>query len=129
MNSNVANFYSVTDQNPSSGITYYRLKQVDFNGAITYHEIASSSCNTNGFEVNQLALNNNALSFNVSTNLDEDITIYFYDYRGRIILTKTHSLTSGNNLIKLKNLEISTGIYMLSIIGEHNTFATKLMNK
>ena len=36
--------YSLIDDNPYSDITYYRLKQTDFNGNFTYSDIISSSC-------------------------------------------------------------------------------------
>ncbi len=128
-NSNVANYYSVIDPDPSSGITYYRLKQVDFDGSTTYHEIASTSCNPKGFTVDQLVLNNNALSFTINTTSDEDITIYFYDARGRIISNKTQQIQKGVNAIQLNNLELSTGIYMLSIVGDKNTHTSKLIKR
>ncbi len=128
-NSNVTNNYVVYDSNPSSGTTYYRLKQIDFDGAISYHNIISTNCNINGFDVNQLALNNNTLTFNIITTLNENLTVYFYDYRGRLIASKPLTVVEGNNTVKLNNLELSTGIYMLSIIGEYNSYATKLMNK
>jgi len=128
-NSNIANFYSVIDPNPSSGTTYYRLKQVDFDGATSYHNIKSSSCNESGFDVNQIVLNDNTLSFNIANSLDEKIVIYFYDYRGRLISNKIEMVTDGNNAIKLTNLNLSTGIYLLSIAGEYNTYSTKLMSK
>ena len=127
-NSSVTNYYSVIDPNPSTGVAYYRLKQVDFDGTTTYHNIASTNCNPNSFDVNQLVLNNNALSFNVSTTADEELIIYFYDYRGRLVANKKEMIVKGNNSIKLSNLNISTGIYMLSIIGEYNNYSTKLMN-
>ncbi len=128
-NSNVINYYSVIDLNPSGGTNYYRLKQVDFNGTETYHQITSTNCNTTGFTVDHIALYNNTLSFNITTGVDEDVVVYFYDYRGRLVSNKTEYLSSGTNAIKLSNLEISTGIYMLSIIGEYNTYSTKLMNQ
>ncbi len=127
-NSSVVTYYSVIDPNPSSGVAYYRLKQVDFDGTITYHDVASSNCNPNGFDVNQLVLNNNALSFNISTTVDEELIVYFYDYRGRLISNKKELIVKGNNSIKLSNLNISTGIYLLSIVGEYNNYSTKLMN-
>ncbi len=128
-NANVTNHYSAYDTNPSNGTTYYRLKQVDFDGATTYHQITSTNCNNNGFEVNQISLNNNKLSFNVSTTLDENLTVYFYDYRGRLIASDVAKVIAGNNVIEINNLELSPSIYMLSIIGEKNTYSTKLLGK
>lgn len=128
-NSNVTNNYVAYDANPSSGVTYYRLKQVDFNGDKTYHNIVSTNCNNNGFNVSQLALNNNILSFNITATANENLQLYFYDYRGRLIANKPITIVEGINSVQLNNLELSTGIYMLSIIGEQNSYATKLMNK
>ena len=128
-NSTAVNTYSVIDNNPSSGVNYYRLKQVDFDGTVEYHQIASTSCNSNGFVVDGLLLGNNQLNFNITAEQDEDVTVYFYDYRGRIISNKVYHIEQGNNAIRLNNLELSTGIYMLSIIGSENSYATKLMNR
>ncbi|PCI99861.1 MAG: hypothetical protein COB15_03490 [Flavobacteriales bacterium] len=128
-NSSVINYYSAIDSDPASGVSYYRLKQVDFNGDVEYHQLVSTSCGSEGFVVDQLILKNNALGFNITTALDEDLTIYFYDYRGRVIANKVEHIQSGNNFISLSNLELSTGIYMLSIVGKHSNYATKLMNR
>lgn len=128
-NSNSINHYSVTDPYPSAGVTYYRLKQVDFDGTATYHDIVSSNCSSGSFVVDQIALGNNALNFNITTNTDENITVYFYDYRGRLIATKSTQIKEGSNAIGFNNLNLSTSIYMLSIIGDHNTYSTKLMGK
>jgi len=128
-NSNVTNYYSSYDSSPSSGVTYYRLKQVDFDGAISYHNIVSTNCNANGFNVNQLVINNNSLSFNVNTTQNESLTVYFYDYRGRLITSKALSIIEGNNSVTINNLNLSTGIYMLSLVGEFNSYSAKLMNR
>ncbi len=128
-NSNSIINYSTIDYNPSSGINYYGLKQVDFDGAINYHKIASVSCNPSNFTVDQIVLNNQSLNFNITTTQDEDITIYFYDYRGRIISSKSQSVKEGTNTIRLNGLAINTSLYMLSIVGEYNTYATKLIKR
>lgn len=46
--SNSINNYSVTDENPKGNITYYRLKQFDFDGSVTIHDIISVSRNASG---------------------------------------------------------------------------------
>lgn len=48
--SNNLNFYSFVDDNPFYGLSYYRLKQTDFNGGVKYSEIATTECeNENSF--------------------------------------------------------------------------------
>jgi len=127
-NFSMAKYYSVVDPNPSIGVNYYRLKQVDFDGTTTFHKIVSSSCGVDDFTVDEFILNNNSLNFNITTGQAEDVVVYFYDYRGRIITSKKQHVESGRNTIELNNLGISTGIYMLSIVGNQNSFATKLLN-
>lgn len=128
-NSNITNNYVAYDTNPSNGTTYYRLKQVDFNGDETYHQIVSTNCNSNGFDVNEIALNNNTLSFNVSTDLNEKLNVFFYDYNGKLITMQQLHAVEGNNLVTINNLNLSKSIYMLSIVGDVNTFSTKLLAK
>ncbi len=128
-NSTTTQHYSVIDENISNLTTYYRLKQVDFDGTTTYHDIITTNCTTGGFNVTQVNLSNNTLSFYVESNLDENINVYLYDARGRIIASKKVNLLEGNNSVKLDNLMLSTGIYMMSIVGEFNKYSTKLMNR
>lgn len=127
--SNVNNYYSVVDQNISTEIVYYRLKQVDFNGAITYHKIITTKCNKDEFTINGINIRDNELNFNIITSKDEQIIIYFYDYTGKIISKKNRFLTDGINRIKLSNLQLSTSVYMLSIVGKQNSYSTKLFVK
>jgi len=125
-NSNTSNFYSIKDAQPSNGVAYYRLKQVDFDGTIAYHKVVSSNCNSSSFDVNNYVFYDNQLSFNVTTSANENVTILLYDYRGRKIVDKQMLLQEGLTPVRLSHFNLSTGIYMLSIIGEQHTFATKL---
>ncbi len=128
-NSNTSNFYSIKDAQSSNGAVYYRLKQVDFDGTIAYNELVSSNCNNANFDVTNYVFYDNQLSFNVTTTTNENVTVYLYDYRGRIIIDKQMLLQKGLNPVKLSHFNLSTGIYMLSIIGEQHTFATKLFKR
>lgn len=121
--------YTYTDSNPSNGVAYYRLKQTDFDGAYTLYNVVATNCNTAGFEVNQINMNNNQLTFNIVNSLDETINVFLYDYRGRLIETNRVMTKEGITNVQLDNLKLSTGIYMLSLIGDVNTYSTKLFNK
>lgn len=125
-NSSAENNYVVYDYAPSDRTIYYRLKQVDFNGAAEYHDITNVSCKTDSFEVNQILFNNNNLSFNIISSEREDMCIYFYDCTGKVIARENFFVDKGVNKVTLNNLHISTGIYMLSIVGTKNNYATKL---
>jgi hypothetical protein len=125
-NSNISNFYSEVDHNPSTELVYYRLKQVDFDGAINYHKNVVSRCNKEYFTISRLQVKYNELSLNFITSEDEPIVICFYDYTGEIITQKNHFVSDGVNRIQLSNFELSAEVYMLSIIGKQNNYATNL---
>ena len=128
-NSQIQNSYSFMDIEITGSLVYYRLKQVDFNGSVKYYNIVSSNCDSDNFEVTNFVMETNQLNFKVNSSKEENIKIYLYDYRGRLITSKNKQLSKGNNNLELDALTLSTGIYMLSIIGETNNFSTKLMKK
>ncbi len=128
-NSNVNNTYAVTDDEANNLTTYYRLKQVDFNGTTTYFDVKAVNCGNNNFEVNQFVFGETQFSFNVITTAKEIVDVILYDVRGRIVSNKKFNLENGNNKINLNNLSLSRGMYLLSINGEKNVYSTKLMKQ
>jgi hypothetical protein len=127
-NSNETNSYSVLDKEVNK-TTYYRLKQVDFNGTTTYFEVVATNCRANEFEVNQFVFGENQFSFNVITAINETVNVILYDVRGRVVSNKKFNLENGSNNLKLNNLSLSRGMYLLSINGEQNVYSTKLMKQ
>ena len=129
-NSNTVLSYTYTDETPNYATTYYRLKQVDFDGKFEYFNVVVSTCTTDeNFNVNQLQLNDNVFGFTINTSSSEKLTIYLYDYRGRIISQETIVVNKGNNPISLSKPHLSDGIYMLNIVGEKNHFSTKVLKQ
>jgi hypothetical protein len=67
-NSNIEYYYSHTDKFPDSGINYYRLKQIDFDGTFSYSEIISIDVDKNTTKPfvigNSLSKNEVTLIFN-----------------------------------------------------------------
>jgi hypothetical protein len=129
-NSSVVKTYSYVDaESSANGVVYYRLKQVDFNGVYEYFNVISSNCNSSTFEVANFIVNNNQLNFKIRTELGEEFKIGLYDSRGRLLSDEKLKIEEGLSLISLTELNLSPGIYLLSIIGEVNNFSTKLLNK
>lgn len=126
--SNVPTSYSYTDVDVYNGTAYYRLKQVDFDATPTFHKIIASNCEANGFEVRNLTLNNGSLTFNLELLEQENLTLYFYDYRGRLLFSEVLNATEGVTNHTFNNLDLSSGIYMFTLQGERNNYSVKLMN-
>ncbi|MBX2959626.1 MAG: T9SS type A sorting domain-containing protein [Flavobacteriales bacterium] len=127
-NSNISINYKINVEAENKTI-YFRLKQVDFDGTINYHNIISSNCTNSSFEVTMPLLTENQLSFMINSELDENFQVYLYDYRGRLITDKSESLQKGLNTVRINNLNLSSGIYMLSIVGQNNVYSTKLLRR
>jgi hypothetical protein len=112
-----AMFYSSTDKNPLPNVSYYRLKQTDYDGKSTYSNIIS---------VNYL--NDKDLKFDIVPNPiseDQKITIRLgfvpkhevfvlvYDINGLLIYDVTKKTDSSN--IEIPQ-EFSKGVYLVKVI-------------
>ena len=128
-NSNINNSYSFLDPAFNNKTTYYRIKQVDFNGEFRYHRIVASSCYKTEFEVVNHQLTSDKLDLTVNSFENENVTVYLYDLQGRLIIESNYQLTRGNNKIKLNSFNINSGIYLLNIRGEVHHYQTKLFRK
>lgn len=128
-NSNNNNSYSFLDPSFNNKTTYYRIKQVDFNGEFRYHRIIASSCYKTEFEVVNHQLTSDNLDLTVNSFEKEDVIIYLYDLQGRLIIESNHQLIQGNNKINLNHINIQSGIYLINIVGEVHHYQTKLIRK
>lgn len=128
-NSNISNSYSFLDPAFNNKTTYYRIKQVDFNGEFRYHRIIASNCYKTEFEVVSHQLTSDNLDLTVNSFENENVIIYLYDLQGRLIIESNHQLIQGNNKINLNQVNIQAGIYLMSIVGEVHHYQTKLIRK
>ncbi|MBL4706745.1 MAG: T9SS type A sorting domain-containing protein, partial [Flavobacteriales bacterium] len=124
--SSSANTYTFIDDAINNETTYYRLLQVDFDGSVTYHHIIASNCQNYEFEVVNSNLTLDQLDLLISSGANENLTIRLYNMIGDLISQQTEEINAGNNSISLKNFNINSGIYLISIQGEYHTYATKL---
>lgn len=128
-NSNISNNYTFLDPTFNNNTSYYRIKQVDYNGEFRYHRIVASNCYKNEFEVVNHQLTGDKLDLTVNSNENENVIIYLYDLQGRLIIEYSYQLTQGNNKINLNHIHIESGIYLINIVGEAHHYQTKLIRK
>lgn len=107
--------YETIDENPFSGITYYRLKQTDYNNDFNYFDpiivdAEKSDISVYNFVYDQ---NLNDLSFEFKSTENTEVQFEIIDLAGRILLTKNEYIYTEFSKFKLHLNDLSNGIYFL----------------
>jgi len=110
-------YYQAKDENPYHGISYYRLKQTDFDGEYKYSNLVSVNCNLQGEHSLIIYPNPTTGIFYLLSNEDE-YRIEVLNNLGKIILTAQSS-----KRLDLSN--ISVGTYFIRAIFQYNIPVTK----
>ncbi len=113
-NSNGYLNYTLPDQYPYKGVSYYRLMQTDFDGRFSYSEIVAVNFKTGNFSIfpNPSAEYAYLNFYSVST---EEININIFDLSGRSVLQLYKDVTEGDNLFQLPTHTFAKGIYQVVI--------------
>jgi hypothetical protein len=126
--STVPTHYQYIDKFPVSGINYYRLKQVDFDGTFTYGPVKqitlSQTINNNPLaNLNIFPNPTNGSVYITNIQLTQSpIIIKVYDISGQFI--KQLSFSDGNN-IQFNLNDQTPGVYVLNIIDQYNNSLIK----
>jgi len=123
-NSSSTLHYSMTEGKQYIVLSYYRLKQTDFDGKFKYSNIISLECNRNGSANMVIYPNPNNGKFKIDC-FDEVITkeVTIYNSVGAIIWKskiseKTFNLDLSNN---------AKGIYIIHVNNQYNSIIKKLI--
>lgn len=124
-NSNELNDYAFYDSEPLNQLTYYRLKQTDFDGKFSYSEIVALDDDGN---------NNKIISFYDGTqiivdfyNLDEnDYAIMLTDYLGRILYNEKIKVVNKYERVQLPVKYLSSNIYNILIINDKSSYSNRV---
>ncbi len=109
--------YNEFDRNSWNGETYYRLKQIDFNGMESVYGPISISC---GLSTNDMIVypNPNHGDFTVEINSTEDLShssIQLIDMTGRVVLKRDVYIQSGKTQVLFENLNLEMGSYIVKV--------------
>lgn len=126
-NSNTLLNYAVYDENPFTGISYYRLTQTDFDGKQSHSELKSVSFNgeNSAILVPNIQLFNGSLILNTNFKIAQSLQIEIVSADGRLVYATQINAASSMSSINLGALNLATGIYSVSIIA-NEVFTTKI---
>ncbi|MFK7950838.1 MAG: T9SS type A sorting domain-containing protein [Saprospiraceae bacterium] len=115
--------YRHIDNAPMKGTSYYRLRQVDFDGAVDYSEVVKVDFEGSTFVVN---INPTAATNQVQVVLgqtyDDDLTVNIFDALGRNVMNTT--IGAGNNVLPIDVSNFQTGQYFIKL-SNNTTSITK----
>lgn len=118
-NSSELNNYITVDENPHKGVSYYRLKQTDFNGEYEYFDmVAVNVSNINEFTFYPNPVKDKLkISFKARKSGDE-IFVKIYDAIGSLVFDKIIITENKLNEASFDMREFSQGLYFITVENE-----------
>jgi hypothetical protein len=127
-NSNTILSYNDVDRNPLLGVSYYRLKQTDFNGQFTYSQLVPVNFQRNVHPAVTSYVNGNLdIAITIEATTSEPANMQVFDLSGKLIIQEMVELTKGKQSALLKNPGLAPGVYLLSIQADHLQHVQKLV--
>lgn len=125
-NSNCVLYYNCVDENPYQ-ISYYRLRQTDYNGGFTYSEIIRVSLKESTDEEIIIAATGGEI--NVMTNNVESgqLHVNIYSLNGTLVYNNSINVEDGSNTISVKPDIEGNSIYLVSVsLNDQQPMNTKV---
>jgi hypothetical protein len=121
-NTSGTNHYSLPDDQPFAGISYYRLKSIDKNSIFKYSQAVKINFATaaDGIVLYPNPVTNGTLTITTAVNC---YSAQLFDAAGRLI--RVFQLKERNNNLSLQG--ISKGIYQLKIAADNKTYTEKII--
>ena len=122
--------YNTIDENPYNGVSYYRLKQIDFDGNYEcFSPVAvNNSNNENDISINlypnPITLGNDLIVY--SEIINENTLFSVIDIKGTVIF---NNYTISSNTITINTNNIEKGIYFIVIESNNKVFHERFIVK
>lgn len=115
--------YTFTDNNPANGINYYRLKQQDFDGSVSYSPVRSISIVRNSTAYLYPAVSSGVVVVSFPEKLKDDTRIEVVEFStGRVV--NTQHLTANTERHNINTSKLNAGTYL--VIVYDGTYPTRL---
>ena len=129
-NSSTAKTYSFDDFGAKSGVSYYKVKQLDFDGQFEYFPLVSADLiDEEVIEISDFIPNpaeeKSGLRFKVQSQKTVDIGLY--DVTGKLVVQKSSLLNKGETLLLFDTSALAPGMYTAKIAVGNSFHSKRLM--
>ena len=123
-NSSILIDYSYIDDDPYDGISYYRLKQVDFDGRFSYSFVRSVDLNGINRSTNELLIYpnpaTNLINFQFDKFIKDELILTVYTIQGQLVFNEKVYLNNGQGIYSITDLSVlGAGSYVVSISDQN----------
>lgn len=128
-NSSQQLFYETADEDPVDGVSYYRLRQTDYDGRYSFSrtvEVNIDRKSATGISPNPLT-NDQEVLLSYESSHDEQISIRIRDALGITVCTLSRQTTKGVNNFQVKPPFLHNGIYFVDVCSSAKTETLKLL--
>lgn len=118
-----AQTYNFVDENPSNGLNYYRLQQMDFDGKFEYHRVLSVLITNKQNDVAIVpTLVNNQFEIVLSETVNVTTEIEIYNINGQVIKSESINIDGNRKMIDVSSFNAGSYFIRLNI---NNSIVTK----
>ena len=118
-------YYNGFDNAPIEGLSYYRLKQVDYDAKFKYSDIQSVNFKFDPAEIGIKIYPNPAVDnkFTVDYTIEkaDQVVVYFYNSIGQLLHQEAWATNKGINTKEFYFPEVSEGMYILELKASNGT--------
>lgn len=115
--------YSFTDEKPLAGVSYYRLKQVDFDGTFSYSDVVNADVTINSYQLSQNYPNpfgngsqSNSTSINYTLPERTSVKLGVYSITGELIEYIVDEIQeAGVYSVNYSSTKLPAGVYFYTI--------------
>ncbi len=117
--------YSFVDEHPTAGNSYYRIRQIDYDGntSLTSVEVVTIANAANDMSITVSGARQ--FTLNVNDNIDTSVEVYIFDMNGRMV-TGT-AAQPGQSEITIDLTSLQAGVYVCTTKVQGQTQAQKFV--
>ena len=125
-NSSETQTYNTIDPAPIRGYSYYRLRQVDFDGGFTYSDIVEVYFDPESISLGLEVFpnpnrSNEGFYIEFDTREAQKLQLELYAPNGQVVYTRVIDAQKGKNSVEIPAMGLSTGVYMIRLFDNQQT--------